>query len=75
LTALSAELVDLGDQGEEVAARTQDNWPHAFARFHCNREDFIENFHCNHIHGVYGDVLPELETVCWTLGIEFRLLK
>ncbi len=29
MTALSAELVDLGERGEEVAALTQDNWPHA----------------------------------------------
>ncbi len=75
MTALSAELVDLGERGEEVAALTQDNWPHAFARFHCSRESFIERFHCNHIHGVYGNVLSELELVCWTLGVEFHLLN
>ncbi len=75
MTALSAELIDLGDQGEEVAALTQDNWPHAFARFRCSPESFIEHFHCNHIHGVYGNVLSELELVCWTLGVEFHLLK
>ncbi len=75
MTALSAELVDLGERGEEVAALTQDNWPHAFARFHCDRDHFVEHFHCNHIHGVYGNYLSELALVCWTLGIDFHQLS
>ena len=75
MTALRAEFVDFGDRNDEVAAICQDNWPHAFARFRCSIESFIDNFHCNHIHGVYGDVVRELETACQVLRIPFQLLE
>ncbi len=75
MTALRAEFVDFGERNDEVAAICQDNWPHAFARFDCSIENFIDNFHCNHIHGVYGDVVAELETACRVLGIPFQLLE
>ena len=75
MTVVPAEFVDLGARSHEVAAISQDNWPHAFARFDCSVETFIANFHCNHIHGVYGDWIAELEAVCRVLGIECRVLR
>ena len=51
MTVVPAELVDFGSRNHEIAAISQDNWPHAFARFDCTVETFIANFHCNHIHG------------------------
>jgi L-fucose/D-arabinose isomerase len=74
MTIVPAEFVDLGRRRHEVAAITQDNWPHAFARFDCPVETFIRNFHCNHIHGVYGDWVRELETICWILDIDCQVL-
>src|SRR5215510_14674913 len=54
MVVVPAEFVDFGDNNERIAAISQDNWPHAFARFQCSVETFINQFHCNHIHGVYG---------------------
>jgi L-fucose/D-arabinose isomerase len=75
LTVVPAELVDFGPRNHEIAASSQDNWPHAFARFDCPVETFIANFHCNHIHGVYGDWVGELEILCSVLGVECRVLR
>ena len=54
---------------------SQDNWPHAFAKFDCSVEQFIHHFNCNHIHGAYGDWVRELEQVCDVLGIDCRVLR
>src|SRR5687767_10052833 len=74
MTVVPAEFVAFGDRNHEIAAISQDNWPHAFARFDCSVETFIENFHCNHIHGVYGDVVAELQLLSQVLDIECRVL-
>ncbi len=74
MTIVPAEIVDLGERADEVAAISQDNWPHAFARFDCTPEAFINGFDCNHIHGVYGDWVAELQTVCDVLGIDCQVL-
>ena len=60
MVAFRAEFADLGARAHEVAAISQDNWPHAFAKFSCTPDAFIQAFNCNHIHGVYGDCLREL---------------
>jgi len=60
---------------ESLARSVQDNWPHAYARLACGVETFIDRFHCNHIHGVYGNWRDALETVADVLGIEFRWLE
>ncbi len=75
LTAVRGEFVDFGDRNDEIAAICQDNWPHAFTKFGCSIETFIDNFHCNHIHAVYGDVMEELEMACKVLGIGFKALQ
>jgi L-fucose isomerase len=75
MTVVPAEFVDFGARNHEIAAISQDNWPHAFARFDCQPELFIEHFHCNHIHGVYGTWVAELELLCGVLGIECRVLR
>jgi L-fucose isomerase len=75
MTVVPAEFVDFGARNHEIAAISQDNWPHAFARFDCSVEAFIGAFHCNHIHGVYGDWVSELESLCGILDIECRVLR
>lgn len=70
-----AEFVDFGEaRNHEIAAISQDNWPHAFAKFDCSIETFIQEFNCNHIHGAYGDWVRELRGVCDVLGVECRVL-
>ncbi len=75
MTVIPAEFVDFGDDNESIASISQDNWPHAFARFQCSGETFINQFHCNHIHGVYGHWVSELQMVCQILGIECTVLS
>ena len=70
MTIVTGEFVDFGPRNHEIAALSQDNWPHAFARLDCPVERFIDQFHCNHIHGAYGDWTRELELVCSSLGID-----
>ena len=74
MVIVPAELVDFGARAHEIAAISQDNWPHAFAKFDCRVERFIEEFHCNHIHGAYGDWAHELHSVCRILGVECVVL-
>ena len=71
----AAEFVDFGPRNHEIAAISQDNWPHAFARFDCSVDTFIASFHCNHIHGVYGDWVTELQLLCGVLDVECRVLR
>jgi L-fucose isomerase len=75
MTVVPAEFVDFGRRNHDIAAISQDNWPHAFARFDCTVETFIANFHCNHIHGVYGDWTHELELLCGVLDLEYHVLR
>lgn len=74
MVIVPAEFVDFGDRNEEIAAITQDNWPHAFAKFDCKPQEFINAFHCNHIHGVYGDWVEELKLICSITDIECVVL-
>jgi len=75
MVVVPAEFVDFGQENDTLAAISQDNWPHAFARFKCPVESFINEFHCNHIHGVYGHWSTELQRVCWILGIDCQVLS
>jgi len=75
MAVVPAELVTFGEkEDEKLAAGVQDNWPHAYARFACSPEEFIDGFHCNHIHGVYGNYVEELRTFCDIKGIDFEVL-
>ncbi|BAS27880.1 fucose isomerase [Limnochorda pilosa] len=58
------------DVEARLITQVQDNWPHAFVRLACSADTFLQSFPANHIHGVYGDWVPELLTFCWHLGIE-----
>ncbi|MCX7716999.1 MAG: L-fucose/L-arabinose isomerase family protein [Candidatus Sumerlaeaceae bacterium] len=75
MAIVPGEFVTFGAaRDEELACSVQDNWPHAFAKFDCAPEDFINGFHCNHIHGVYGDWVEELIAFCDIKGIDWELL-
>jgi len=75
LSIVPAQIVDFGeDRNEQIARSVQDNWPHVFARFRCRPEQFIEKFHCNHIHGVYGDYVEELKIAGQILGADVQVL-
>jgi len=63
------------EKERELVQAVQPNWPHAFARLSCRAETFLQSFPTNHIHGVYGDYVPELLQVCQILGIRPVLLE
>ncbi|MGA2378972.1 MAG: L-fucose/L-arabinose isomerase family protein [Spirochaetia bacterium] len=72
MVAVRAEFVSFGPaEDEKLAAIEQDNWPHAFAKYDCDMETFIQAMSCNHIHGTYGNWLAELKVFCEAAGVEF----
>jgi L-fucose isomerase len=53
----------------------QPNWPHAFTRLATSASRFLQSFPTNHIHGVYGDYVPELLQVCDLLRVRPVVLE
>jgi len=75
MSVAKAEFLDFGEEKNEQKARnTQIEWPHAFARMKVSPDRFLANYGSNHIHGVYGDYLRELELFCEISGIKFKVL-
>jgi L-fucose isomerase and related proteins len=75
MVAVHGEFVSFGHKkDEEYACASQDNWPHAFVRMDCSADTFIQEVHCNHIHGTYGNYVDELRTFCRAANVEFVLL-
>lgn len=73
---LRAGLVRYDPEKErEIVDDVQANWPHAFAKLDCPIDTFLEQFPNNHIHGVYGDWVPELLMWCKFTGVEPVLLR
>lgn len=50
-------------------------WPIAFTRLDVSADEFLANFPCNHIHGVYGDYVDELLMTAKILGIDARVFR
>ena len=72
MVVVHGEFVSFGAaEDEKLAAIEQDNWPHAFAKYDCDMETFIQAMSCNHIHGTYGNWVKELKVFCEAAGIEF----
>ncbi len=75
MVIVTGEFVSFGDdKDEQLAKGVQDNWPHAYAKLNCTAEAFIDNMHCNHIHGVYGNFTEELKTFCQIKDIDCVIL-
>lgn len=74
MAIVPAEFVDFppGKAAEKAHATTPE-WPHAFARFKVPADEFIAEYDSNHIHGVYGDWVADLEWFCRMSGIESRI--
>jgi L-fucose isomerase len=54
-------------------AATTPQWPIAFARLRVPPEAFLQSFPCNHIHGVYGNLVDELTHIARILGIPVKV--
>jgi L-fucose isomerase len=55
------------------ANTTDIEWPHAFARLQVPPEVFLATYPCNHIHGISGNWVEELQYVAEILGIESKV--
>jgi L-fucose isomerase len=63
--------VDFGwDKNEELGKLTTYPWPHVWAKFDIPMRVLAQQFSCNHIHAVCGDIIAELGAACEVLGIE-----
>ena len=76
LTIVPAEFVEF-DREKMIALgnTTTPAWPAAFARLKVSAEHFINNFPCNHIHGVYGDCVDSLVNVAKILDIPVTIFE
>lgn len=60
-------------KNDKLMRETQIEWPHAFFKPDGDNEEIIDDFPCNHIHGVYGDFVEELCIACELLDVEYEV--
>ena len=73
---LRGEVVQMSEEEmERRAEEVQIEWPHAYVKFDFSIDDFLENYPCNHIHGVYGNYTKELVTFCKLKDIDYTVLE
>ena len=76
MTIVPAEFIEFSrEKALRLGSMTTPAWPVAFARLEADADTFISNFPCNHIHGVYGDWVRELEMAAEILDIPVRILQ
>lgn len=74
LAIVPANFIELDTETAERKAReVQIDWPHAYARFRVDPDEFLSEYDSNHIHGTYGNWVDELVWVAKTLGVEYRI--
>jgi L-fucose isomerase len=67
----TGSFVRFDEETDQVLAnQTSPEWPHAFARFNCDKESLAQEYSSNHIHAVPGDVTDTLEACCDALGVQ-----
>ncbi|MCE5322510.1 fucose isomerase [bacterium] len=70
MAIVPGEVVDLpAEERKRLNAQTDPTWPHVHARLDCSFDEFLSAFPANHAHGVYGDVVKELNYYCEITGI------
>lgn len=76
LTIVPAELVQF-DREKMLAMgeTTTPQWPIAFARLKVGPDFFLENFPCNHIHGVYGDHVEDLKIFAKLMNMDVQVFE
>ncbi len=73
---LRGEVVQMSEEEmERRAEEVQIEWPHAYVKFDFSIDEFLENYPCNHIHGVYGNYTKELVTFCKLKDIDYTVLE
>ena len=70
LTIVPAQFMNYPqNEMTEMGSITTPQWPVAFAQLKVSADYFLNNFPCNHIHGVYGDYVEDLLNVAKLLDI------
>ena len=65
------EAVELPpDERKAINAETNPTWPHVHVKLHCNFDEFLKVFPCNHILGVAGNHVRALTYLCEMSGVE-----
>ena len=59
----------------EKVAETCPQWPHAFIRVKGDPYALIQSYENNHVHGVFGDYIAELEKFSEIIGIDCEVLS
>jgi L-fucose/D-arabinose isomerase len=74
MAIVPAQFVEFSQEKMIAKANTTDiEWPHAFARLQVPPEVFLASYPCNHIHGITGNWVEELQYVAEILGIESKV--
>jgi L-fucose isomerase len=74
MAIVPAELVAFSrEKAMQKGSTVTPQWPIAFARLEVIADRFLSEFPCNHIHGVYGDYVKEMQIVAQVLGIESKV--
>ena len=76
LTVVPAEFVAYDrEKMIKLGSVTTPQWPVAFAKLKVSPDKFINDYPCNHIHGVYGDYVDELKNVAKILDIPVEIFE
>ena len=76
LTVVPAEFVTYDrEKMIKLGSVTTPQWPVAFAELKVSPDKFINDYPCNHIHGVYGDYVDELINVAKILDIPVEIFE
>jgi len=74
LAIVPAEFIEFPrEKALELGSTTTPEWPCAFARLNSSADEFLTDYPCNHIHGIYGDWVNELKLIAKILQIDFKL--
>ena len=76
LTVVPAEIVNFDEKEmQRLGNLSTPQWPVAFTKLSVSADEFLAKYPCNHIHGVYGDWVPEWAKVAEILGIKMQILQ
>jgi L-fucose isomerase len=74
MAIVPAQFMEFSQEKMIAKASTTDiEWPHAFARLRVSPDTFLATYPCNHIHGIAGNWVQELQYVAEILGIESKV--
>ncbi len=73
MAIVPGEFVDMKEEATQLGATTTPEWPCAFTRLNVSADEFLTDYPCNHIHGIYGDWINELKHIAKILKIEFKV--